>query len=56
MYTVESHRIRKVTAATGIISTIAGTGIGGYSGDGTAATAATLNYPSKVAADSSGSQ
>ena len=28
-----NHRIRKVTAAKGIISTVAGTGVNGYSGD-----------------------
>ena len=49
----ENQRIRKVTAA-GIISTIAGNGTAGYSGDGGAATSAELNYPSRVAADSSG--
>jgi hypothetical protein len=37
--------IRRVNAATGIISTIAGTGAGGYNGDGLLATAATLNTP-----------
>ena len=46
--------IRKVTVSTGLISTIAGTGSGGYSGDNGAATSATLNYPRGVALDSSG--
>jgi trimeric autotransporter adhesin len=46
--------IRKVTAATGYISTVAGTGSGGYSGDGGAATSAKLSYPFGVALDSSG--
>ena len=49
-----NHRIRKVTVSTGIISTIAGTGATGYSGDGGAATSATLNYPIGVALDSAG--
>ena len=40
--------------AIGVISTIAGTGSGGYSGDGGAATSAQLNYPFGVALDSSG--
>jgi uncharacterized protein (TIGR03437 family) len=39
-----NHRIRKVTPA-GIITTIAGTGVPGFSGDGGAATAARLNGP-----------
>ncbi len=47
-------RIRKMTVSTGVISTIAGTGSGGYSSDGGDATSATLNYPYGVAVDSSG--
>ena len=40
--------------AIGDISTVAGTGSYGYSGDGGAATSAQLYYPSGVAFDSSG--
>ncbi|MCD6011769.1 MAG: repeat containing protein [Flavipsychrobacter sp.] len=47
------HRIRKIDT-TGIIFTIAGNGIAGYSGDGGAATAATFNTPTGIAADASG--
>ena len=47
-------RIRKVTVSTGIITTIAGTGSITYSGDGGAATSATLYYPHGVAVDASG--
>ncbi len=47
-------RIREVSAQTGIISTVAGTGSCGYSGDGGLATSATLNAPDGVATDSSG--
>jgi sugar lactone lactonase YvrE len=46
--------IRKIAAGTGIITTIVGTGSGGYSGDGGQADAATLNSPSSVSLDSSG--
>ena len=48
-----SYRIRKVDAS-GTISTIAGTGTAGFSGDGGAATAAQLNWPSRVAMDGAG--
>ncbi|GGA80311.1 hypothetical protein GCM10011507_34450 [Edaphobacter acidisoli] len=49
-----SDRIREVTASTGIISTIAGNGTLGYTGDGGAATSATLSMPSGVTFDTSG--
>ena len=47
-----NNRIRKVNTS-GTISTIAGTGTGSYSGDGGAATAATIYYPGGVAVDGS---
>ena len=40
----ENNRIRKVTAG-GIISTVAGNGTAGYTGDGAAATDATCTAP-----------
>ena len=49
-----SNRIRKVTASTGKISTIAGGSLAGYSGDGAAATAALLDDPEGIFLDSSG--
>jgi len=49
-----NNRIRKVTVATGIITTVAGNGTSGYSGDGSAATSAEFSFPSGVALDSSG--
>ena len=49
----DNHRIRKVDAA-GIISTVAGTGQGGFSGDGDPATASRLDNPSGVAVDGAG--
>lgn len=48
-----NNAVRKVDAS-GIITTVAGTGASGFSGDGGAATSATLNYPTGVAFDSSG--
>ncbi|MCH8823981.1 MAG: hypothetical protein IH984_10775, partial [Planctomycetes bacterium] len=49
-----NHRIRKVDIGTGLISTIGGTGVQGYGGDGGAATAALLDTPSGIAVDSGG--
>jgi len=46
-----NHRIRKVDAVTSIITTIAGNGTNGYSGDGGPATAATLSYPISICRD-----
>ena len=40
-----NHRIRKVDLATGVITTVAGTGQEGFSGDGVPAAAAKLNRP-----------
>ena len=48
-----NQRVRKVTISTGIISTVAGTGTVGYSGDGGDATSATLNAAG-VAVDTAG--
>jgi sugar lactone lactonase YvrE len=48
------NRIRKVAANTGIITTVAGTGVRGFSGDGGPATASALNYPVAVCVDSLG--
>jgi sugar lactone lactonase YvrE len=47
-----NHRIREVSG--GIITTIAGTGAPGFSGDGGAATSAKLDMPFAVCVDSSG--
>ena len=49
-----NNRIRKVTMSTGIITSIAGTGTGSYSGDNGQATSAALNIPIGVALDSAG--
>lgn len=55
MYIAEftGNYIRKVSSA-GIISTIAGTGTASSTGDGSAASSATLNNPSGIAIDGSG--
>jgi len=45
------NRVRKVSA-TGKITTVAGTGISGYSGDGGPATSAMLYFPAGVVVDS----
>ena len=48
-----NHRIRKITASTSIITTIAGTGTSGFSGDNGQATAASIKYPCGVNLDNS---
>jgi uncharacterized protein (TIGR03437 family) len=48
----DHHRIRKVSAGT--VTTIAGTGVAGFSGDGGAALDAQLNFPYGLALDSAG--
>ena len=54
------NRIREVLApasglpGTGNIQTVAGTGVASFTGDGTLATAATINNPQGVAVDASG--
>jgi hypothetical protein len=48
------HRIREVTASTGIINTVVGTGAEGYAGDGAAAASAELDTPYGVWVDTSG--
>lgn len=49
-----NQRIRKITTATGIITTIAGTGVGAFSGDGGQATSAQIWIPRGIRVDASG--
>ena len=49
-----NHAIREVQAATGTISTVAGTGAPGYSGDGGPAASAQLSGPTGVFVDRAG--
>jgi len=49
-----NHRVRRVDAGSGIITTVAGNGIGAFSGDGGPATAASLDYPGGTVVDSTG--
>ena len=51
---VANHRVRRLDLATGQISTVAGCGEKGYSGDGGPATDAALNEPEDVFVDASG--
>jgi uncharacterized protein (TIGR03437 family) len=49
-----NFRIRKISATTGIITTVAGNGTSGYSGDGGKATSAGLIAPTGIAVDANG--
>ena len=49
-----NNRIRRVDVATGEVTTVAGTGIAGFGGDGGPATAAQLNGPTYLAYDPRG--
>ena len=49
-----AHRVRRIAAADGTITTVAGNGSSGFSGDGNIATSAQLNRPRQIAVDNSG--
>lgn len=56
LYVAEAggHRVRRIDAATGTITTVAGTGAPGFSGDLGLAVSAQINSPRGLAVDSSG--
>ncbi len=56
LYISDTHnqRIRRVDAKTGLIATVAGTGMAGFSGDAGAGTAAAMRLPRGLALDASG--
>ena len=49
----EGHRVRKLTSG-GKLTTVAGTGVAGWSGDGNPATAAQIDYPAGMTFDRAG--
>jgi len=51
----DNHVIRKIDMKTGVISTVAGTGMRGFAGDGGPAVRAQLNQPHSIVLDRDGS-
>ncbi len=51
---LSGERIQKVDVSSGIITNVAGNGVGGFGGDGGQATAANLDYPTGVILDKIG--
>ncbi|RZU39534.1 NHL repeat-containing protein [Edaphobacter modestus] len=49
-----SHRIRRIDAGTGVITTVAGAGAQGYEGDNARAVSALLDSPQGIAVDTGG--
>jgi len=54
LYVADSANNRIRMVSNGVITTVAGNGTQGFSGDGGPATGAQLNYPKGVAVDSAG--
>ena len=50
-----NSRVRRLDKATGLVTTVVGTGSAGYSGDGCPALNAQINCPKALAVDSAGS-
>ncbi len=51
---LNNNAVRRIAAATGVITTVAGNGTAGFGGDGGLAVSAQLNYPTGIAFDTSG--
>ena len=51
---MNGNRVRKISAATGVITTVAGNGVSSFSGDGGAATSASIYGPTGIAIDPTG--
>ena len=54
LYVVDGDRVRMISAASGVIKTVAGNGTAALSGDGGPATQAAINQPAGLALDSAG--
>ncbi len=51
---MQNHVVRRVDRTTGMITTIAGTGVAGFSGDGGPANVSQMNQPHSIALDNDG--
>ena len=51
---MQNHLVRRVDAKTGVITTVAGTGVAGFGGDGGPATKAQFKQPHSIALDNRG--
>ncbi|CAG0927097.1 partial Serine/threonine-protein kinase PknD, partial [Planctomycetaceae bacterium] len=49
-----NHKVRRIDAATRVVTTVAGTGIGGFTADGIAAVSSALNQPYGIWVDGAG--
>ncbi len=54
VFFIDEHRVRRIDAASGIVTTVAGTGSGGFSGDGGPAIAAHVFEAQGLCVDSAG--
>lgn len=49
-----NHRVRRIVATTGVVTTVAGNGVESFAGDGGVATAASIDSPNGLAVDAAG--